>query len=219
MRNAFERRKQTRGEEIANSITHGIGTGLSIAALSILVVLASLKGDPWRIVSFSIYGAALVMLYLASTMYHSFQLPRIKRLFRRLDHTSIYLLIAGTYTPFTLVCMRGASGWVLFGLVWGVALLGVVFETFYMGRFPIVSTLLYIAMGWLVVVALKPALSAVPTGALPWLVAGGVCYMTGVVFYALHPMPYHHTVWHLFVMGGSILHFFAMLLFVLPDQT
>ena len=212
------RREQTLGEEIANSVTHGVGAGLSISALSILVVMASFGGDPWRIVSFSIYGAALVLLYLASTLYHSFQWPGVKQLFRKFDHAAIFLLIAGTYTPFTLVMIRGAWGWVLFGLVWGIALVGIVFQTVCIGRFHVVSTLMYVAMGWLVVIAIKPVLNTVPTPALLWLLGGGLCYTVGVIFYVLHRMPYHHMVWHLFVLAGSVLHFFSIMFFVLPQK-
>ena len=218
MTKTSEDREQTRGEEIANSILHGIGAGLSVAALSVLVVLASLKGDPWRIVSFSIYGAALVLLYLMSTLYHSLPCPRAKRVFRRLDHAAIYLLIAGTYTPFTLVTMRGTWGWTLFGIVWGMALAGIVFKAFFISRFEVLSTFLYVAMGWCVVVAVKPLLIALPTGALPWIICGGLAYTGGVVFYLWDRKPYFHTVWHLFVMAGSAFHFFSMLFFVLPGR-
>jgi len=218
MTKTSEDREQTRGEEIANSILHGIGAGLSVAALSILVVLASLKGDPWRIVSFSIYGAALVLLYLMSTLYHGLPYPRAKRVFRRLDHAAIYLLIAGTYTPFTLVTMRGTWGWTLFGIVWGMALAGVVFKAFFISRFEVLSTFLYVAMGWCVVVAIKPLLTALPPGALPWNICRGLAYTGGVVFYLWDRKPYFHTVWHLFVMAGSAFHFFSMLFFVLPGR-
>ncbi|MFQ5400382.1 MAG: hemolysin III family protein [Anaerolineae bacterium] len=206
----------TLGEEIANSITHGIGTALSVAGLTLLVVLAAIYGDTWRVVSFSIYGSSLVLLYLASTLYHSIQNPRIKQVLRVFDHAAIYLLIAGTYTPFLLVNMRGAWGWSLFGVVWGLALTGVVFKSFFIGRFERLATVAYVLMGWLVVVAFKEMLAAVPPGGIALLVAGGAVYTIGVVFYAWEKLPYNHAIWHLFVLGGSICHFFAILFHVLP---
>lgn len=212
-------RRQTVREEVANSISHGVAAGLSIAALSVLVALASVKGDPWRIVAFSIYGASLVLLYTASTLYHSIPWPSVKRHLRRLDHASIYLLIAGTYTPFTLVCMRNRWGWTMFGVVWGIAAFGVVFKTFFTGRFDVLSTLLYLAMGWIALIAVKPILESVPSGAIFWMALGGLSYTLGVVFYAWQRIPYHHTIWHGFVIGGSLFHFFAMVFFVLPDAS
>ncbi|HOZ46481.1 MAG TPA: hemolysin III family protein [Candidatus Hydrogenedentes bacterium] len=206
------------GEEIANTVTHGVGAGLAIAALVILVVFASRKGDPWRIVSFSIYGATLVMLYMASTLYHAFPWPKVKEHLRRVDHASIYLLIAGTYTPCTLVCMRNSWGWTLFGIIWGLALIGVVYKAFFIRHFEGLTVVLYVAMGWLVVIALKPILAAVPLGGLLWLLGGGLCYTFGVIFYAWDRLPFNHAVWHLFVLAGSILHFFSLLLFILPDE-
>jgi hemolysin III len=208
--------KPTRGEEIANSITHGIGAGLSIAALTILVVFSSIKGDVWRVVSFSIYGACLSILYTASTLYHSFRSEKVKRFFQIIDHASIYLLIAGTYTPFTLVLLRGGWGWSLFGIIWGLALLGVVFKIFFINRFEILSTLVYLSMGWLIVIAFKPAIEHIPVGGLYWLLGGGVSYSLGVIFFLWEKIKYHHAIWHLFVLGGSICHFFAILLYVLP---
>lgn len=207
---------ETRKEEIASSIIHGIGAALSIAALSVLVVLASLHGDVWRVVSVSIFGATLVLLYLASTFYHSFQNPKLKRLFRIFDHASIYLLIAGTYTPFTLVSLKGAWGWSLFGVTWGLAIVGIVFKAFFVERFAMLSTLIYIGMGWVLIVAIKPALLALSLDGMIWIVAGGLFYTLGVIFFAWHKLPFNHAIWHLFVLGGSICHFFAILLHVLP---
>ncbi len=161
--------RYTLTEEIANSVTHGIGAGLSIAALSILVTFAGLFGDAWRVVSFSIYGATLILLYLASTFYHSFQSPRLKEIFRVLDHSAIFLLIAGTYTPFTLVNLRGVWGWTLFGLIWGLAIFGILLEVFFMDRFKALTMATYVGMGWLVIIAFKPLLSAVPVGGMIWL--------------------------------------------------
>jgi len=200
--------RESLAEEIANSITHGIGTGLSIAGTSVLVVMASLYGDVWQVVSFSIYGAALILLYLASTLYHSFQNPKTKRIFKIIDHSSIYLLIAGTYTPFMLVSIRGAWGWSLFGIIWGLAFAGIMFKAFFIGRFKKLSTLVYLLMGWLIVIAFKPMLDSVPTGGLIWLAAGGFSYTFGVIFYAWHSLKYSHAIWHLFVLGGSICHYF-----------
>ena len=207
---------ETRREEIANSITHGIGAALSIAALSVLVVFAGLRGDAWRVVSFAIYGATLVLLYLASTFYHVFPNPRVKRVFHVFDHSAIFLLIAGSYTPFCLVTIRGGWGWSLFGVVWGIAIFGIVFKAFFTGRYNFVSTALYIAMGWIAVIAIRPLVAQLPTGAFAWILLGGLSYTVGVVFYAWERLPYGHAIWHLFVLGGSTLHFFAVLFYVLP---
>jgi hemolysin III len=182
-----------------------------VAGLTLLVVLAAIYGDIWRVVSFSIFGSTLVILYLASTLYHSFQKPRIKRVLRVLDHASIYLLIAGSYTPFLLVSMRGVWGWTMFGVVWALALLGVAFKVFFIGRYEVLATAAYVLMGWLCVIAFKEMLVKVPPGGVTFLITGGVVYTVGVVFYAWHKLPYNHAIWHLFVMGGSICHFFAVM--------
>jgi hemolysin III len=205
---------QSLGEEIANSITHGIGAALAVAGLVVLVVYAALYGDAWRIVSFSVYGATLIVLYLISTLYHSFTGPRVKKLFQVLDHCSIYLLIAGTYTPITLTVLRGPWGWTLFGLIWGLAITGIVLKVFLIGRLKALSVVLYIAMGWLVVIAVKPLIAAVDHGMIVWLVIGGVSYTSGVIFYLAKRLPYHHAVWHLFVLGGSISHYFGILFYL-----
>lgn len=206
------------GEEIANAVTHGVGAALAVAGLAVLVTLAGIYGDAWRVVSFSVYGATLVMLYLASTFYHSFQSPGAKRVFRILDHSAIYLLIAGSYTPFTLVTMRGAWGWSLFGVIWGLAVAGIVLEAaFSKGKgFRILNVLIYIGMGWLVVVAIKPLVAGLPRGGLAWLFAGGLFYTLGAGLYAMKKIPFNHAIWHLFVLGGSACHYFAILLYVLP---
>jgi len=203
-------------EEIASSATHGLGVALSLTALIILTTLAARSGDPWRIVSFSIYGSTLIMMYLSSVLYHSFQDPGIKRVFRYLDHSSIYLLIAGTYTPFTMISLRGTWGWTLFGLIWGLAAFGLLMTVLRVGRSRVLASLVYIGMGWLVVVAIKPLLEAVPPGGIAWLVAGGLFYTLGVVFYVWKRLPFNHAIWHLFVLGGSVCHFFAILFYVLP---
>jgi len=208
--------KQTESEELVNVITHAIGAAMGIAGLSALVLGAAHYGDPWRTVSFSIYGATLVILYLASVFYHGARSPRIKRFLQFFDHSAIYLLIAGTYTPFTLVSMRGNWGWTMFGLIWGLAVAGILLNIFFFGRLGVVSTILYLLMGWIVVIAIKPVLDAVSLRGLAWLVAGGLAYTLGVVFYAWRRLPYAHPIWHLFVLAGSILHFFAIYFYVLP---
>lgn len=213
----MDHQQYTIGEEIANSITHGIGAALSIAGLVILVVLAALHGDVWHIVSCAIYGTSMIMLYTASTLYHSFQNPNVKRIMRILDHSSIYLLIAGTYTPFTLISLRGPWGWSLFGVIWGLAVTGIIFKLYFTGRFNKVSTVIYVLMGWIAVIAIKPMIDIIPFNGLALLFGGGLSYTLGVIFYVWKKLPYHHAVWHLFVLGGTILHFFAILLFVLPQ--
>jgi len=203
--------KQSMGEEIANAVTHGSGVGLSIAALVILVVFAAKQSDVWKVVSFSIYGATMIILYLASTLYHSFPQPRVKRFFRILDHSSIFLLIAGTYTPVTIGTMRGGWGWTLFGVIWGLTLLGVNLKIFAMGKLKYVSIIVYVLMSWMIVIAIKPLLNIAPPSFLIWMLIGGLAYMLGIVFYVAKKLPYHHSVWHLFVLGGSVCHFFGML--------
>ena len=201
-------------EEIFHGITHGIGAALSIAGLVILVVLAVQMGDVWRIVSFSIYGGSLTLLYLASTLYHSFQDERLKQFFRHFDHLSIFLLIAGTYTPVTLISLRGAWGWTLFALIWGFAVSGIVYELLFLGRYKWITMSIYLGMGWLAVVAIKPMLTMVPRGLFWWLLAGGLCYTGGVFFYAREKMRYHHVLWHLFVLFGSACHFLGFFFYL-----
>jgi hemolysin III len=207
---------QTSGEELANVVTHGIGAALGIAGLGALMVGAARHGDIWRIVSFSIYGATLILLYLASVFYHGARTPRAKRLLQFFDHAAIYLLIAGTYTPFTLVSLRGVWGWTMFGLIWGLAIIGIVLKVFFFGRLGWLSTALYLLMGWLVVIAIKPVMDAVSLRGMAWLVAGGLAYTLGVIFYAWHRLPYAHPIWHLFVLAGSTFHYFAIFFYVLP---
>ncbi len=202
--------------EVANAVTHGLGTGLAVAALVLLTVYAALYGNAWHIVSFSIYGATLVLLYLCSTLYHSFQDRRVKHFFRILDHSSVYLLIAGTYTPFTLVTLRGPLGWTMFGVIWGLALGGIVFKAFFVDRYAVVSTIFYVIMGWLIIGSIKPLLQNLAPGGIILLVGGGLLYSAGVFFYARTSNLYNHAVWHIFVLGGSICHFFSVLYYVLP---
>ncbi|MHC4416130.1 MAG: PAQR family membrane homeostasis protein TrhA [Planctomycetota bacterium] len=203
-------------EEIAHAITHGVGLLLSVAALTILVIFASLRGDAWHIVSCSIYGSTLVLLYAASTFYHALSAPRAKGVFRILDHASIYLLIAGTYTPFTLVNLREGFGWTLFGAVWGLALIGVFLEAGARQRVRILSLVSYLGLGWLGAIAVKPLLDSVAAGGLALVLLGGLAYSGGVVFYCWRRLPYNHAIWHIFVVAGSIFHFFAVLFYVIP---
>jgi hemolysin III len=203
-------------EEIAHSAIHGIGIALSIAGLIALVLTARRTGDTWDLVASAVYGVTLVLLYLASTLYHSIPSARAKRVLRVIDHAAIYLLIAGTYTPFTLVSLRGPWGWTLFGMIWGLALVGIALKVTAIGRFRGLSLALYLGMGWLVVIALHPLVAAVARGGLVLLVLGGISYTSGVAFYVWRRLPYHHAVWHAFVLAGSVFHFFAVLLYVAP---
>jgi hemolysin III len=203
-------------EEVMNAVTHGIGTLLAVAGLVLLTVLAYLHGDIWHIVSFSIYGSTLVLLYLASTLYHSFTNEKVKRIFKILDHSAIYLLIAGTYTPFTLVPLHGVLGWTVFGVVWGLAIIGIVLKVFFAGRFKFVSTMCYLGMGWFIIVAIKPLIATVPALGMNWLFAGGLFYTLGSAFYMWKRIPYNHAIWHLFVLAGSVSHFIAVFFYVLP---
>jgi len=199
-----------RHEEGWNSLTHLVGLIASIAGSALLVVFAARRGDPWLIVGVSVYGATLILLYAASALYHGVSPGLAKRRLKALDHAAIFLLIAGTYTPFVLVPLRGVWGWSLFGIVWGVATVGVVFKLLAAGRFPVVSTIVYIVLGWVVIVAIEPLVRAVPAATLAWLIAGGVTYTAGTGFYASRRMPYGHAVWHLFVLGGSTCHAVAV---------
>ena len=205
-------RPQLLGEEIANSITHGAGLVASVAAIPILVLSAAANRDPWQVVGGAIFGATLVLLYLASTVYHALPDCEGKRVLRVIDHSAIYLLIAGTYTPFLLGVLRGPWGWSLLGTIWALALLGVMAKWVLRFRFPRLSTALYIAMGWLIVVAIRPLVTHISPAGLAWLVAGGVCYTAGVAFYATDTrLRYGHALWHLFVIAGSACHFMAVL--------
>ncbi len=203
-------------EEIANSITHGIGMLLAISGLAVLVGFASVHGDVWHVTTCSIFGATLILSYAASTLYHSIPYPAAKQVLKVIDHVAIYLLIAGTYTPFTLVSLRGPWGWSLFGTIWGLALLGVILKTTMLGRIAGISTAIYLAMGWIVLVAFKPLLAAVELGGLLLLLLGGLAYSAGVIFYAWKRLPYNHAIWHLFVLAGSLCHYFAILFYVIP---
>lgn len=203
-------------DELANTLTHGVGLVLSVAGLVALVVLTSLRGNPWQIVGCGIYGGSLVVLYGVSTAYHGARKPRVKRILRTVDHIAIYLLIAGTYTPFTLVNLRGPWGWTLLGLVWSIAVVGTFFKLTVRNHSEWFSLGIYLAMGWVCVIAMKPILEIAPVGMLALLLAGGLAYTLGTLFYAQDHKPYYHAVWHLFVLAGSALHFCAVMLYVVP---
>ena len=199
------------GEEIANAITHGIGALLAVAALVVLIVMAAIHGSVWHIVSFSIFGATLVLLYFASTLYHSLTHAKAKRVFHKFDHISIYLLIAGTYTPFCLTALRGWIGWTVLGVVWSCAILGAVLKAISVGKRIKLSTVLYILMGWVILVAIQPLYKAMPFNGFLFLIAGGISYTIGTIFFIRNQVKYNHSVWHVFVLGGSVLHFFSVL--------
>ena len=203
-------------EELVNAWTHGLGATAALAGGGILVALAARHGDGWQLTGAIVFAICLLLLYLASTLYHAVQHPVAKARLKVFDHCAIYLLIAGTYTPFTLVGLRGAWGWGLFAAIWSLALIGVVFKLFYTGRFKLLSTVIYIAMGWLIVVAIRPLLAALDGWTLGWLLAGGLCYTLGTVFYHRPGLRYSHAIWHLFVVAGSVCHYIAVMAQVLP---
>lgn len=204
-------------EELISSISHGVGTLLAVAALVVGVVMAAVYSDAWCVVSMAVYGATLVILYSMSTIYHGLKPNRGKRVFRILDHCSIFLLIAGTYTPLTLVTLRGTLGWIYFGVAWGAAILGIVLNAVNLSRFKVFSMICYIAMGWVIVFAVKPLMENMQTGGLILLGTGGLAYTLGAVLYGVgKKVKYVHSIWHLFVLAGSILHYFCILLYVVP---
>jgi hemolysin III len=207
--------RSSRGEELANTATSGAGIVFAAAGAAVLITLASEQGTVWHIVSCSVYAGTLIFLYTASTLYHSRHFPNAKLILRLLDHAAVFLLIAGTYTPFTLVNLRGAWGWSLFGVIWGLAALGIAFHAWLRHR-PVTRVGLYVGMGWAVVVAVKPLFAAVAPGGLALLLAGGLAYTAGIGFYAWRGLPYHHAIWHVFVLAGSLAHFFAILFYVIP---
>ncbi len=198
-------------EELLNYLTHGAGTVFSVLGLVYLLVRAVQQGDTWHIVSFAIYGSSLVLLYLSSTLYHAVSVPKWKQVLKKFDHSAIFLLIAGTYTPFLLVNLRGPWGWSLFGVIWGLAVLGLVLKFWIISRWEGASVVLYLAMGWLAVIAGKELLQEVAVNSLVLLLIGGLCYTAGVVFYLWKKLPYNHAIWHLFVLGGSFSHYFSVL--------
>ncbi len=198
-------------EELASALTHGLGATAALAGGAILVTLAALRGDGWQLGAAIVFGTSLLLLYVASTLYHAARTPVLKSRFKVFDHCAIYLLIAGTYTPFTLIGLRGPLGWWMFAIIWTLALAGVVFKLFYTGRFKRLSTLVYVAMGWLVLLAIKPVLAALDAWTFGWMVAGGVAYTLGTVFYHRESLPYSHAVWHLFCIAGSACHYIAVM--------
>jgi len=209
----WRERTQSLGEEIANSVSHGVALLAAVVAAPVVVLAAVRRGDAAGILGASVFVMTMVLLYLASTLYHALPRNRAKRVFQILDHGAIYLLIAGTYTPFTLGVLRGTWGWTLLWLVWGLAIAGVVLKAAGGVRYPVVSTCVYLAMGWLVLIAIKPLWLGVPPWGLFWLLAGGIAYTTGVVFFAARHVRYSHLVWHLFVMAGTTCHFIAVLFY------
>ena len=203
-------------EEIANSITHGIGALLAIAGLGVLCGFAALRGDAWHIVSSSIYAATLILCFSASTLYHSVTHAGAKQVLRTIDHASIFLLIAGTYTPFTLVTLRGPWGWSIFGVIWGLALIGLIIQFTPLKKYRALSITLSALMGWVVIAAIKPLMDNLAAGGLWLLVLGGLCYTGGIAFYLWKSLRFSHAIWHLFVLAGGVLHFFAILFYVIP---
>lgn len=203
-------------EELANTLTHGFGLVCSLMAFAILTILAILHGGRWQIISCAIYGISLVCLYAASTLYHASSSPRLKHALMIFDHCAIYALIAGTYTPFLLVNLRGTWGWSLFVIVWGIAVSGILFKLWFVDRFPIFSTSLYVAMGWMGIIAARQVYLHVPRVGIFWLALGGLMYTFGVIFYGCKRIAHHHTIWHLMVMAGSTCHFIAILYSVFP---
>ena len=198
-------------EELAHAITHGIGVVIGIAVLSVLVIYSSQRKSAWEVVSCAIYGTTFILLFLGSSLYHSAQDPHARRVLKIVDHSAIYLLIAGTYTPFALVPLRGGFGWTIFGAIWGSALLGIAFKVFFTGRFKAVSLISYLFMGWFCIIAVKPLYRELNSAGFVFLAVGGICYTVGAIFYAWKALPWSHTVWHLFVLAGSLCHFFSIL--------
>ncbi|MFH1850758.1 MAG: hemolysin III family protein [Candidatus Neomarinimicrobiota bacterium] len=217
--NAFKNSKPveifyTLKEDIANSVTHGIGAILSFLTLIPLIIFATWSGDPWRIAGFVVFGFSLFLVYLTSSLYHGITKPRVKQVFRILDHAAIYFLIAGTYTPIILVALRNPLGWALLGIVWVMAVAGVIHEIFFFSKMNWFSVPYYVLMGALILFAIKPLLEMVPLGMTIWLLVGGACYIVGLIFYAWERLPYNHAIWHLFVIGGSVCHVFAVFRFL-----
>jgi len=204
-------------EERINISSHVFGLLLSVAALILLVVHASVSGDVWHIVSFSIFGSSLIILFAASTIYHSAKDAATRARLRVVDHASIYILIAGTYTPFTLVTLNGPVGWTIFGIIWGMALSGIVLKLFFTGRYELVSTLMYVFMGWIIVFAISPLIDKLPPDGLFWLVAGGIAYTVGAILYGIKKIKFNHAIFHIFVLIGAFFHFIAVYFYVLPD--
>lgn len=213
-------RRYTIPEEVAHSAIHALGSHLGAAMLALMVVFGIQSGEQvaWKVVSAALFGFSIILLYTVSSAYHAITHPRTKQILEVCDHMAIYILIAGSYTPFTLVTLRPeypVIAWTIFGIVWGLTIMGIVFKVFFTGRLRLVSTLAYIGMGWIVVFALKPLMAALPAAGLLWLLIGGLCYTLGAIFYLWRLMPFHHAVWHLFVLAGTLCHFFAVLFYVM----
>ena len=204
-------KRYTLGEEIFSSVTHGVGTILAVGGTAVLIVLSAIFGDAWAVVSSTIFGASLIILYCMSTLYHAITNPKAKSFFRIMDHTTIFFLIAGTYTPITISVLRGAIGWVLFGVVWGAAILGIVLNSIDLEKFRKPSVACYIAMGWVIIFAIRPLLHVMNPLSLWLLVIGGVFYTVGVIFYAIKKVRYFHSIWHIFTLFGSLCHYFSIL--------
>ncbi|WP_163970321.1 PAQR family membrane homeostasis protein TrhA [Oceanobacillus halotolerans] len=211
-----ETHRFSKGEELANAITHGIGAVLSLAGLVILIVFASIHGTTLHVVTFTIFGATMLLLYISSTLVHAFPPGKAKDLFEIFDHSSIYLFIAGSYTPFTLIVIQGTTGWTMFGIVWGLAIGGTIFKSFFVKKYLFTSTILYIAMGWMIVLGWKQIVDNLTISGVSLLVIGGLCYTIGAIFYVWRGFKYHHMVWHLFVIAGTTAHFFCVLFYLLP---
>ncbi|GAB4178262.1 MAG: hemolysin III family protein [Calditrichia bacterium] len=202
------------GEELFNSISHGIGVVFGIVALVLMILKSSEYSDNRYLASALIFGISIIVLYLNSTLYHSFPWARVKHLFKILDHISIYFLIAGTYTPFMLITLKGVWGYTIISIIWGLSILGLIFKLFFVGRFNKLSTLLYVLMGWTAIFAIKPLMQALPTGGVWLVISGGIVYTVGAVFYLWKKLPFNHGIWHLFVLGGTVLHFIAVYVYV-----
>jgi hemolysin III len=198
-------------EEITNALTHGVGAALALPALVVLIVFSTIYGNAWHIVSFTIFGVTLVILYLMSTLYHSFQKPSVKGIFKKFDHMAIFLLIAGTYTPFCFAALNGWVGWTIFGIVWTCAITGIVLKSIYIGKAALLSTILYVLIGWIIVFAIKPLYEAMSPSGFTLLLAGGFFYTAGTFFYMKENIPYSHSLWHVFVLLGSTFHFFSIM--------
>jgi hemolysin III len=205
------------GDILANAISHGIGVVFAVVG-AVYLIAASTRGTDWQIVGCSVFATTLVLVYLCSTLYHSLSATRARHVFQILDHSAIYLLIAGTYTPFTLVSLHGPVGWVLFGVVWALAVAGVIFKSVAVERFAVASALVYLFQGWVVVFAARPLLHAIGWHGMMWLIAGGLAYTLGVVFFAYDRLRYFHAIWHVFVLAGSVAHYFAVLFYVVPPR-
>jgi len=219
MKDGEEIRSYSPVEEKINVISHAIGFILSIAALVLLVRHANLHGDVWHIVSFSIFGVSLIILYAASTFYHNAKKPRLRKRLKIFDHASIYVLIAGTYTPFTLVTLNSTIGWVIFGVSWGLALAGIILKLFFTGKYNLISTIMYVLMGWVIILAIKPLINNLPLEGLLWLFAGGISYTIGAVIYSIKKIKFNHAIFHIFVLMGSFCHFMSVFFYVLPSDS